>query len=765
GKEVTELVIPNSVTSIGEYAFYGCSGLTSVTIPNSVTSIGRAAFDSCEGLKSVAIPNSVTSIGRAAFENCFGLTSVTIPNSVTSIGEYAFCWCYGLTSVTIPNSVTSIGGYAFWWCYGLTSVTIPEGVTSIGDYAFFECSGLTSVTIPESVKSIGEYAFNSCSSLTRVVCYAENPPATGYLVFFRVPLNTAELYVPQSALDKYKNASPWSQFKNIYPISDGGGDDGDINGDLKSAKELVADRTYPYASEDAKNAAQEAMAAVATSPEDAAQKAEALLKAYRQYAESHSMLEGCPGATDMTNYIKNPKAEETINSAVWKTVLGEGSGGSIGFRDDQPWTDDSGNATHRYFDGGNWGASAWDVTFKQDIALPAGRYLLTAMGRSEVDVAMTLFAGDVTAEMAHIGPSGGLFDNGWERTSVEFELQKAATVSIGVRGVASAIHQWMSFSDFRLVQFPNTVVVDGIVYDVKSENLFVNGSFDNGVDGWKTVGYETDAVLYNFVYPEQGGYDGGAYITTYAAGKDSETSIRQSVSVVPGKTYYFSVYTSGKSPNAENYQYNALFKMTDAHTENGVIKEFEWPQGAKTVSTDWSQTKCVFTAESYFVGVRMSWNEGAKFDGFVLYEVAGDASIELALANLDKALAAARAEAGKYNVGNGLFQYPEAEMAPLTRAIAAAQAAYDAAESKEAAEDAIEALNAAVAAFAPAMTLPVADQAYLLSLTTSEGTFRLNMEEGIRIAEEGTPVFLVAQGDGTYALATVKGEYVNYAGG
>lgn len=155
--------------------------------------------------------------------------------------------------------------------------------------------------------------------------------------------------------------------------------------------------------------------------------------------------------------------------------------------------------------------------------------------------------------MANISNKGGLFDNGWEQTSVEFELQNEATVSIGARGVASVVHQWVSFSDFRLVQFSggdddggggqpeNTVVVDGVVYDVKSENLFVNGSFDNGVDCWKTLEYETDAVLDNFVYSEQGGYDGGAYITTNAAGKDSETSIRQSVSVVPGKTYYFSV--------------------------------------------------------------------------------------------------------------------------------------------------------------------------------------------------------------------------------
>ncbi len=157
-----------SVTSIGEMAFYHCSGLTSVTIPNSVTSIGGSAFYKCSGLTSVTIPNGVTSISGGAFVGCSSLTSVTIPNSVTSIGNYAFGGCSGLTSVTIPNSVTSIGGAAFSECSGLTSVTIPNSVTSIGEGAFYECSELTSVTIPNSVTSIGDRAFYECSELTSV---------------------------------------------------------------------------------------------------------------------------------------------------------------------------------------------------------------------------------------------------------------------------------------------------------------------------------------------------------------------------------------------------------------------------------------------------------------------------------------------------------------------------------------------------------------------------------------------------------------------
>ena len=134
-----------SVTSIGDEAFDGCSGLTSITIPNSVTSIGERAFSGCSGLTSVTIPNSVTSIGDYAFYKCSSLTSVTIGNSVTSIGDGAFCYCPSLTSVTIPNSVTSIGNSAFEICYSLTSVTIGNSVMSIGERAFYDCLSLTSV--------------------------------------------------------------------------------------------------------------------------------------------------------------------------------------------------------------------------------------------------------------------------------------------------------------------------------------------------------------------------------------------------------------------------------------------------------------------------------------------------------------------------------------------------------------------------------------------------------------------------------------------
>ena len=223
-------IIPNGVTSIGNSAFYDCSGLPFVTIPNSVTSIGEKSFENCSGLKTITIGNSVTSIGDGAFRGCSGLTSVTIPNSVTSIGSSAFRDCVGLTSVEIPNSVTEMGVKTFQGCTRLTSVTIGNSVTSIGRRVFSDCSALTSVTLPNSVTEIGTSAFQDCSSLTSVICKATSVPSTSYDAFYNVPQSSATLYVPASALDDYKTTSPWSGFGTIEAIP-GGGLRGDVNGD------------------------------------------------------------------------------------------------------------------------------------------------------------------------------------------------------------------------------------------------------------------------------------------------------------------------------------------------------------------------------------------------------------------------------------------------------------------------------------------------------------------------------------------------------
>ena len=166
--QLASIEIPSSVTSIGDYAFSGCSGLTSVNIPEDVTSIGERAFMNCSQLAIIEIPKSVTSIGKYAFSGCSGLTSITILGGVTSIGDFAFSSCSQLASIEIPSSVTSIGNSAFWNCTGLTSITIPNRVTSIGNFAFRYCRSLASITIPDSVTSIGVVAFDSCTNLKTI---------------------------------------------------------------------------------------------------------------------------------------------------------------------------------------------------------------------------------------------------------------------------------------------------------------------------------------------------------------------------------------------------------------------------------------------------------------------------------------------------------------------------------------------------------------------------------------------------------------------
>ena len=249
---VKTVTIEDGVTSIGDYAFYGCTSLTSVTIGSSVTSIGSAAFCVCTSLSSITIGSGVTSIGSYAFNSSTSLTSITvsegntayvsvdgvlytydmttlvrypggktdtsftIPESVTSIGESAFYYCTKLTSVTIPDGVTSIGDYAFVDCSSLTSVTFGDisALTSIGECAFYECTSLTSVTIGSSVTSIGSFAFCFCTSLTSITSMNTTPPTIDGSTFSDY---SATLY---AASTDYATANYWKDFYTIKYTDD-----------------------------------------------------------------------------------------------------------------------------------------------------------------------------------------------------------------------------------------------------------------------------------------------------------------------------------------------------------------------------------------------------------------------------------------------------------------------------------------------------------------------------------------------------------------
>ena len=211
---LSDITIPDSVTTIMTFAFSGCTSLSGIIIPNSVTSIDNYAFYNCSSLTGIALGNSITSIGKCTFGQCSSLTGITIPDSVTSIGYEAFNQCSSLTEIKISNSVTSINEWTFGSCSSLTGITIPNSVTSIGEYAFGYCEGLTSIIIPESVASIEDCAFiRRENSLTAsITILRTTPPTLGSSVFNN---SNGKIYVPSGSVDTYKSAANWSNYADI----------------------------------------------------------------------------------------------------------------------------------------------------------------------------------------------------------------------------------------------------------------------------------------------------------------------------------------------------------------------------------------------------------------------------------------------------------------------------------------------------------------------------------------------------------------------
>ena len=229
---LTSLTLPASLTTIGNCAFYRCSGLTSLILPTGISTIGTRAFHGCSGLTSLTLPASIITIGSSAFYGCSGLTSLNLPASITTIGSNAFYRCSGLTSLTLPASITTIGSSAFYGCSGLTSLTLPAGITEIGAYAFYGCSGLTSLNLPAGITTIGIAAFRGCSGLTSIYVYAEKVPGIGSYAFEECDAKKCTVYVPKGTYDDYR-FSEFGYFENIVEFDATGIDKTTTSTDVK----------------------------------------------------------------------------------------------------------------------------------------------------------------------------------------------------------------------------------------------------------------------------------------------------------------------------------------------------------------------------------------------------------------------------------------------------------------------------------------------------------------------------------------------------
>lgn len=198
GEEIKDIVIPSEVSVVKDYCFF-----------------------SCKWLNTISFPNTLKKIDNFAFRFCDNLTSLTIPDGVESIGEYAFGECSAIQSVEFPNSVNSIGVLAFGMCSNLKSVVLPNSLVKINNEVFHWCSSLESVVIGSSVKEICSYAFSNCKSLQNVYCHSEMVPKTDEWAFWNVEeVYNANLHVPVSSVDSYKNTIPWNRFKAVIALND-----------------------------------------------------------------------------------------------------------------------------------------------------------------------------------------------------------------------------------------------------------------------------------------------------------------------------------------------------------------------------------------------------------------------------------------------------------------------------------------------------------------------------------------------------------------
>lgn len=226
GKEIIDLVIPETITSITDRAFHGYKGLKSVTIGDFVSYIGDYAFCNCTELKIAKISGANVEIGRYAFYECTSLAELTLLEGVSKIGNYCFYGCTSLSKFTLPEGITEIGSYCFSGCNEITHLSIPNSVISIKDYAFRECKNLKTIKIGSGLKYIGTSSFSRCTELTDLYCFAENPPTMVHGIYHDNlnPFNYsyaeyATLHVPETSVSAYLNNKIWNIFGKIVALT------------------------------------------------------------------------------------------------------------------------------------------------------------------------------------------------------------------------------------------------------------------------------------------------------------------------------------------------------------------------------------------------------------------------------------------------------------------------------------------------------------------------------------------------------------------
>lgn len=209
---------PQNEIPISAFSIYGKGKKTlkNVILPYSITSIGELAFMGCENLDSIIIPNMVTSIGNLVFGYCFNLQHAKILSSLENISECSFKYCLNLREINIPNSVKTIKSNAFEYCVRLTDIEIPNSVVEISDNAFIHCTALNTLKIPHSLRWIGSNAFDHCNNLNSIYSYAITPANTASENIFSDSIkSTCILYVPTTSLNAYISATHWKDFSNI----------------------------------------------------------------------------------------------------------------------------------------------------------------------------------------------------------------------------------------------------------------------------------------------------------------------------------------------------------------------------------------------------------------------------------------------------------------------------------------------------------------------------------------------------------------------